>query len=201
MNQVARSTPLAHKVRRHGHLDLAGAGQVTVSGNHAYVGHIPNKDQIGTSIVDISDPKNPRLVATVTLDDPESHSHKVRVVGDVMVVNHERNMSKIGRRAEQLPAARRALTEQLGREPSATEIAEKMSATENDLALLEAFEQRGYDNGGFKVYDVSDPARPQLICYHKTGGIGVHRFDMDEPHAYISTEMKGYVGNILVIYD
>jgi hypothetical protein len=29
----------------------------------------------------------------------------------------------------------------------------------------------------------------------------VHRFDMDERHAYISTEMKGYVGNILVIYD
>jgi len=76
-----------------------------------------------------------------------------------------------------------------------------MSVTENDLALLEAFEQRGYDNGGFKIYDVSDPARPKLICYHKTGGIGVHRFDMDERHAYISTEMKGYVGNILVIYD
>src|SRR5262249_57529809 len=30
---------------------------------------------------------------------------------------------------------------------------------------------------------------------------GMHRFDMDERHAYISTEMKGYVGNILVIYD
>jgi len=29
----------------------------------------------------------------------------------------------------------------------------------------------------------------------------VHRFDMDEKYAYISTEMEGYVGNILVIYD
>jgi len=48
---------------------------------------------------------------------------------------------------------------------------------------------------------VSEPTQPKLICYHKTGGIGVHRFDMDERHAYISTEMKGYVGNILVIYD
>ena len=34
-----------------------------------------------------------------------------------------------------------------------------------------------------------------------TGGIGVHRFDMDERYAYISTEMEGFVGNILVIYD
>jgi hypothetical protein len=40
-----------------------------------------------------------------------------------------------------------------------------------------------------------------LICYQKTGGIGAHRFDMDARHAYISTEMAGYVGNILVIYD
>jgi hypothetical protein len=29
----------------------------------------------------------------------------------------------------------------------------------------------------------------------------VHRFDMDERYAYISTELAGYVGNILVIYD
>ena len=62
-------------------------------------------------------------------------------------------------------------------------------------------EQRGYHNGGFKVYDVADPAQPKLIAYQKTGGIGVHRFDMDERYAYISTEMEGFIGNILVIYD
>src|SRR5216110_1830448 len=99
---------LAHRVRRLAHLDVAGAGQVTVAGNHAYVGHIPNKDRLGTTIIDVADPYHPRVVATITLDDPDSHSHKVRVVGDVMIVNHERNMTRIGRRAEQLPAARAA---------------------------------------------------------------------------------------------
>ena len=84
---------LAHKVRRLAHLDIPGAGQVTVAGHHAYVGHIPNKDRLGTTIIDISDPCNPRVVATITLDDPDSHSHKVRVVGDIMIVNHERNMT------------------------------------------------------------------------------------------------------------
>jgi hypothetical protein len=202
MNSIDReTTTLARNVRRLGHLDLPGAGQVTVRGSHAYVGHIPNSIHLGTSIIDIGDPRQPRVVATVTLDDHDSHSHKVRVVGDIMIVNHERNMSKIGRRAEQLPAARRALAEALKREPTREEIAARMSVTEDDLAMLEAFEQRGYDNGGFKIYDVSEPTQPKLICYHKTGGIGVHRFDMDERHAYISTEMKGYVGNILVIYD
>src|SRR5262249_19777814 len=140
-------------------------------------------------------------IATITLDDHDSHSHKVRVVGEVMIVNHERNMSKIGRRAEQLPAARRALAEALKREPTREEIAAQMSGSENDLAMLEAFQQRGHAICGFKISGVSEPTQPKLICYHKTGGIGVHRFDMDERHAYISTEMKGYVGNILVIYD
>ena len=83
-----------------GHLDLPGAGQVTVNGRYAYVGHIPNKDNLGTSIVDIADPANPRVVATVTLGDLTSHSHKVRVAGDLMIVNHERNPTAAGRRAE-----------------------------------------------------------------------------------------------------
>jgi hypothetical protein len=200
MNNVERR-PLAHNVRRLGHLDLPGGGQVTVVGSHAYVGHIPNQHHLGTSIIDISDPREPRVVATISLDDQESHSHKARVAGDLLIVNHERNMSRIGRRAEQLPAARRSLSEELGREPTRAEIAARMSVTEDDLHLLEEFEQRGYDNGGFKIYDVSTPSAPKLVAYQKTGGIGVHRFDVDEHHAYISTEMNGYVGNILVIYD
>jgi len=46
----------AHKIRRLAHLDVPGAGQVTIAGHHAYVGHIPNKDQRGTTIIDIADP-------------------------------------------------------------------------------------------------------------------------------------------------
>ena len=69
------------------------------------------------------------------------------------------------------------------------------------MAEIEAEAKRGYHKGGFKIYDVSNPAQPKEIVHHKTGGIGVHRFDMDERYAYISTEMEGYIGNILVIYD
>jgi hypothetical protein len=192
---------LARNVRRIGHLDLPGAGQVTVAGHYAYVGHIPNKDNLGTSVVDIADPKNPRLVATVTLDDPSSHSHKVRVAGGVMVVNHERNPTPVGRRAEQLPAVRRELREVLGRDASRGELAQKLNVTEADLVAIEAAEKQPYRNGGFRIYDVSNPSKPALIHHQFTGGIGVHRFDMDERYAYISTEMDGFVGNILVTYD
>src|SRR6185312_8507719 len=141
MNRMDRPNGvMARHVKRLGHLDLPGAGQVTVAGQHAYVGHIPNKQNLGTSIVDISDPQNPHIVATVTLDDPASHSHKVRVVGDLMVVNHERNPTPVGRRAEQLPGVRRELAEALGRPPTRAEIAARLSITESDLEAVEAAE-------------------------------------------------------------
>src|SRR5215510_11347003 len=124
MNVVERQpAPLARNVRRLGHLDLPGAGQVTVAGRHAYVGHIPNKNHLGTSIIDIADPGNPRVVATITLDDHTSHSHKARVAGDIMIVNHERNPTAIGRRADELPKVRRELAAALGREPTHAELA------------------------------------------------------------------------------
>jgi hypothetical protein len=202
MNTMERSKPaLARNVRQLGHLDLPGAGQVTLSNGYAFVGHLPNPEGLGTSIVDIADPRRPRVVATVMVDDPASHSHKVRVADSIMVVNHERNMSKIGRRAEQLPGARAALAKEFNRAPSRAEIAAKLSVSEDDLRTLEVFEASPYENGGFKIYDIANPMKPQLVCYQKTGGIGVHRFDLDERYAYISTEMQGYVGNILVIYN
>ena len=119
----------------------------------------------------------------------------------MMIVNHERNPTAIGRRADELPRVRGRSAEALGREPTHAELAQKLSVTEADILEIEAAAQRGYHNGGFKIYDVSKPAQPKLIVHQRTGGIGVHRFDMDERYAYISTEMEGFVGNILVIYD
>src|SRR2546427_8497092 len=89
--------PLARNVSRLSHLDLPGAGQVTVAGHYAYVGHIPNKQRLGTSILDVRDPKNPKVLSQISLEDPDSHSHKARVAGDIMIVNSERNMTPIPR--------------------------------------------------------------------------------------------------------
>ena len=192
---------IAHCTKRIGHLDLPGAGQVYIDGNYAYVGHLPNKASLGTSIVDISDPANPQVVSSITLEDRTSHSHKARVIGDVMIVNHERNNQGIGRKAEQLGPMRARLVEMLGRAPTHAELADKLGLKEADIPRIEAADVVPYENGGFKVYDISDKSAPKEIAYQKTGGIGVHRFDMDENYAYISTEMDGFVGNILVNYD
>ncbi|HEY5306282.1 MAG TPA: RNA polymerase subunit sigma-70 [Pseudolabrys sp.] len=192
---------LARNVLRLGHLDLPGAGQVNINGHYAYVGHIPNKQDLGTSIIDIADPANPRLIATVNVGDLSSHSHKVRVAGDIMVVNHERNMTAVGRRAEQMPGVRRELRETLGREPTRAELAQKLSVTETGIEEIEAAEKTPYRSGGFRVFDIFDRTKPRLIHHQLTGGSGVHRFDMDERYAYISTEMDGFLGAMLVTYD
>jgi len=201
MSAVLQCPPLTHNVTRLSHLALPGAGQVTVAGNHAYIGHITNKERLGTSIVDISDPRKPRLLTQIFLEDPDSHSHKARVAGDIMIVNHERNASAIGRKADELPGLRKALQAELGRAPTHAELAAKLNVHESDIPAVEAAEKQPYQLGGFRVYDISDRSKPKQITHYKTHGIGVHRFDMDADYAYISTEMPGYIGNILVTYD
>jgi len=55
--------------------------------------------------------------------------------------------------------------------------------------------------GGLGIYDVSNPARPQLVCKWRTHGKGVHRYDFDGRYAYISPTAEGYIGNIMMILD
>lgn len=70
-----------------GRIDVSGGGQVTVEGGCAYIGHMSGPE--GTTLLDVSDPRRPRVVSHLTVP-PSIHSHKVRVAGDVMLVNYER---------------------------------------------------------------------------------------------------------------
>jgi hypothetical protein len=54
---------------------------------------------------------------------------------------------------------------------------------------------------GLGIYDVSNSSRPREITLWRSGGSGVHRFTFDGRYAYISPEMDGYVGNIVLILD
>jgi hypothetical protein len=155
----------------------------------------------GTSIVDVRDPANPRLVTTVELPNQDSHTHKVRVVGDLMITNVEQNDRHAIRRGLRLKEAQAALEAELGRPPSDMEIARSLNVPESLLPRLRHVIEHGYRDGGFRIWDISDKSRPREIAYQRTHGVGVHRFDMDSRYAYISTEMEGFVGNILVVYD
>ena len=78
-------------IKQVGNIDLPGGGQVVVEDEYAYVGHV--EPPHGTSIVDVKDPKYPKIVAQLQV--PEGlHSHKVQVKGDLMLVNYERYKTK-----------------------------------------------------------------------------------------------------------
>lgn len=144
------SANIRHVARK----ELEGTGQIVTQGHYAFVGF--QKGPGGTAILDIADPRSPKVIADIA-PPPGAHSHKVRVVGDIMVCNVERHPGQ-------------------GR-------------------------SEGFTTPGFRIFDIKDKTNPKLISAVQTFGKGVHRFDMDENYAYISTEMDGFVGNILVIYD
>lgn len=183
---------LSRNITRLGHLDIEGGGQVVVQGNYVYLGHM--KPPMGTSIVDVSDPANPKVVSHVPPPDEWSHTHKVRVCGDLMITNVEQDRRHFLRKGEKIAGLRAQGLDDAG-------IAASLGVKLSDIADLEGGLARGYHSGGFRVWDISDKTAPKLLSYVRTHGFGVHRFDMDENYAYISTEMEGYVGNILVVYD
>ncbi len=183
---------LTRKIHRLGWLDLPGGGQVVVQDGYAFVGHM--KPPMGTSIIDVRDPASPTVVAHVEPPDERSHTHKVRVASNLMITNVEMDRRHFLRKGEKIAGLR-------AQGMSDADIAADLGVELSDIPVLEEALQRGYHSGGFRVWDISDKSAPKLLSYVKTHGFGVHRFDMDEYYAYISTEMEGYVGNILVIYD
>jgi hypothetical protein len=69
-----------------------GAGQVLVHRGYAYIA--PMED-VGTTIVDVRNSKGPKVVAQLSVP-PNTHSHKVQVAGDLMLVNHEQQPGYTG---------------------------------------------------------------------------------------------------------
>ena len=83
----------ALNMRLVGQTNLNGHGDcmhINLKDGFAFVAHM-GESRVGTSVVDVSDPSRPRVVTQ--LETPVgTHSHKVQVVGDVLLVNYERSM-------------------------------------------------------------------------------------------------------------
>jgi len=140
-------------LRQVGYFDCAGGGQVVVDGTVAFVAHM--RAPHGTTLVDVSDPRHPRALASLAV--PEgTHSHKVRAAHGLMLVNRE------AQPADRPPAGVR---------------------------------------GGLGIFDVANPRAPRELAFWRAGGAGVHRFTFDGRYAYLSPELDGYVGNIVLILD
>ena len=77
----------ASGIREIGYFDCPGGGQVVVDGTTAYIGHIAGPE--ATTVVDVSDPRNPRQVHQLTCRHASAHAHKVRARNGLMLTNYE----------------------------------------------------------------------------------------------------------------
>ena len=78
-------------VRVIGHHDLNGHGdgmQLLKQGRYVYVAHL-GTSPMALSIVDVADPSDPRVVTQMP-HAPNTHAHKVQIVGDILIQNQER---------------------------------------------------------------------------------------------------------------
>ena len=74
-----------------GHTDLGGKGdgmQIMRNGDVVYVGHMGDFG-VGTSVVDVSDPRRPRLVTQIAAP-ARAHAHKTQYADGLLLVNNER---------------------------------------------------------------------------------------------------------------
>jgi hypothetical protein len=152
-----------------GHTDLGGQGDcmhvnVTADG-YAYVGHMGDS-RAGTSVVDVRDPRAPRPVGRVDTP-PGTHSHKVQVVDDLLMVNYERNPAEPGATEWQagvrlFDISERATPRPVGFHPTPGKGVHRMTFWEQPYAWVTG-SYTGFSDQFLQIVDVSDPAAPAEV--------------------------------------
>lgn len=155
----------ARNLRLLAHHDLDGHGDamhVNVVDGWAYVGHMGG-DRIGTSILDVSRPAAPRLVTQLRTP-PGTRSHKVQVLGDLLLVNYEHNPAE-GDATEWaaglavFDVSRPWRPVQVGFLPMTGKGVHRMTYVEPPYAVMSGSE-RGWTDQFFVIADLSDPSAP-----------------------------------------
>jgi hypothetical protein len=146
--------------------DLGGHGDcmhVNVVDAVAYVGHM-GADRVGTSVVDVADPRKPKVLAQIHTP-PGTHSHKVQVHDGIMLVNHERNPREQPQ-ASQWSAglavydvSRPADPRQIAFFPTPGKGVHRMTWHGGQFAYLSASDT-GYTDQFLQIIDLSLPHRP-----------------------------------------
>jgi len=158
----ARGEPDMRNMRLIGHNDMGGRGDcmhVNVVGGYAYVGHM-GENGIGTSILDVREPTQPALVAQIPVP-AHTHSHKVQVVGDILLVNYEQ-FGRAGTGVTGLKVfdvSRPAQPRAIAFLPMAGKGVHRMTYWEPPYAYVTGSDA-GWTDQFFMVVDLSDPATP-----------------------------------------
>jgi hypothetical protein len=165
-----------HNFRYVGYSDqggMPGGTQIMVHNGHAYIG----KNE-GVSVLDVSDPRNPRAVNFLDGDKNSWHIH-LQTHDDLLLVIDSIDFYMV--------------------KPDERDYYGK-SIKGVDSGR---YGTRGVDfAAGMRVYDISDPAQPRRIGHLDVAGCGLHRIWYDGGrYAYASALLDGYTDHILLVID
>ncbi|MPZ89739.1 MAG: hypothetical protein GEU81_17125, partial [Nitriliruptorales bacterium] len=162
------TTPESAGIELVGHTDLLGHGDamhINIKDGIAYVGHM-GESRTGTSIVDVSDPTEPRVIRQ--LEAPiGTHTHKVQLVDDILLVNHERNHREPRARTwsaglKVYDVSRPDDPKEIGFLPTPGKGVHRMTYWEAPYAYMSGSDE-GYSDQFFMIADLSDPSNPVEI--------------------------------------
>jgi hypothetical protein len=121
------------------------------------------ESRVGTSVVDVSDPRHPRVVAQLETP-PGTHSHKVQVVGDVLLVNYERSPFEPEARSWQgglkvFDISKPAQPREIAFLKMAGKGVHRMTYWEPPFAYMSGSDE-GFIDQFLVIVDLSEPSRP-----------------------------------------
>ena len=171
--------PLFKRTKLIAQYDMEGRGdgfQISKKGDYLYMNHFWSS---GFSVVDVKDPKNPKVVYFESTGSPHTWTLKNRVHGDILVTSTEWKFFE-----------------------------SKKYFVNPDVFNYHDSVSKDPVKSGIKIYDISKPDKPRLLSFYETGVwvkeggcSGCHRFWFDGHYVYQSAEVPGYDGNIMLIID
>lgn len=172
----------ARNMRLVGYSDQGGRAdgvQIMVHRGYAYVGHMFSK---GFSILDVSDPTNPRPVNYIAAP-PNTWNIHLQTHGDLLLVINAKDMFAAAEFADEKAYYRGQLGQAVG-------TAQGTKKARRDWTA------------GIAVYDIAAPAHPRRIGFMPVDGGGIHRLWYTGGRwAYASALIDGFTDYIFISVD
>lgn len=173
----------AHRMKLIGHSDQGGKPdgvQLMVNKGHAFIGHMFSK---GFSVVDCTDPRQPKSVAYIAAP-PNTWNIHLQTFGDLLLVINAKDMFAAAEFQDEKAYYKGSLGEKVGTAKKKTD------GTARDWTA------------GMAVYDISKPAQPKQIGFMPVEGGGVHRIWYTGGRwAYVSVLLDGFTDYIFMTVD
>src|SRR5579871_6686289 len=153
--------------------DRGDGVQIMVHKGHAYIGHMFSN---GVTVMDVSDPKNPRPVNFIPTPPNtwslhlQAHENLLLVINAVNIYSPNIHIDKT--------------------EYYSQSFADTFGGQQVEFAA------------GLRVFDISQPAEPREIGFMPVEGFGLHRiWYTGGRYAYASASLAGYTDHIFIVID